>query len=217
MKPFTFTRPVACLCGLLLVSCGVKSPSGFLGDFDQLDAGYGTTDAVASYVAPDANLRSYRAMIIDPVTTVIADPEVSPEVSARLAAYTEEALRAEFGQLIPLTSTPGPGVLRMRAGLSDVISGTRIIGKPIITQHNATSASHSGKIGDATVAAFVSKVSFEGELLDSASGKRIAALVDHRYGNKREATAQTSWAAIRSGASMGAKKLATRFKTARGQ
>lgn len=215
MKPLIQFPCPAILCVSFLVSCGVKSPSGFLSDFDQLDAGYGTTDAMASYVAGDVDLRTYHAMIIDPVTTVIADPEISPEVAEQLAAYTQEALRTEFGRLIPLTEKPGTGVLRLRAGLSDVISGTQIQGKPFVSRHASPVVRDSGKIGDATVAAFVSKVSFEGELIDSTSGRRIAALVDHRMGNKRDATAETSWAAIRSGAGMGAKKLAARFKNAR--
>jgi hypothetical protein len=195
----------------------MRSPSGFLTNFDQLDAGYGTEDAVAAYVAPDANARAYHSLMIDPVTTVIASTAVSPQVAEQLAADVQNALHNEFKPHIQIVSAPGPGTLRLRAALTDVISGHHEVGKPVTTRHLAPRETLTGKIGDELVASFISKVSFEGELVDSVSGKRLAALVDHRLGKKREATAETSWAAVRSGASMGAKKLAQRFLNARGR
>ena len=202
--------------GFTVVSCStMRSPSGFLTHFDQLDAGYGTEDAVASFVAPDANARAYHSLMIDPVTTVIDNPAVSPQVSDQLATYVQDALHNEFRQHIAIARAPGPGVLRLRSALTDVISGNPAQGKPVTTLHVSPRATISGKIGDEALAAFVSKVSFESELVDSVSGKRLAALVDHRLGKKREATADTSWAAVRSGIAMGAKKLANRFTSAR--
>ncbi len=67
----------------------------------------------------------------------------------------------------------------------------------------------------ATVAAFISKVSFEGEILDSVTGERFCALCDHRLGTKREVTAATSWAAVRNAANQGAARLYQRFLAAR--
>jgi hypothetical protein len=193
----------------------MRSPSGFLTHFDQLDAGYGTEDAVASFLNPEMDARAYHSLMIDPVTTVIASTAVSPQVAEQLAADVQNALHAEFKQHIPIVSVPGPGTLRLRAALTDVISGHPEAGTPVTTRHIAPRETLTGKIGDEILASFISKVSFEGELVDSVSGKRLAALVDHRLGKKREATAATSWAAVRSGASMGAKKLAQRFLHAR--
>lgn len=201
---------------LILSSCAVKSPSGFLSDFDQLDAGYGTTDAVAAYAAQGVDLKAYHSLVVDPVTTVIANPSVDPQVAEQLAAYVDESLRAEFGKHIRIVSQPGPGVLRMRAALTDVVSGVKPLGKPVTTRFASPRVSYDGKLGSDAAASFVSQVAFEAELVDSSSGRRIAALVDHRLGNKREATANTSWAAVRSGAGMGAKKLSQRFVNARG-
>lgn len=221
MKPTISSSLLVLIGALACASCSVTSPSGFLGNFDQLDAGFGTTDAVASYVAPDTDITQYKALIIDPVTTVFADPEISPEVASQLAAYTQEALIGEFGKHIALTATPGPSVLRLRSALSDVISGTEIQGDPVTTKHMAPRATLDGTIGDETIAKFVSKVSFEAELIDAGTDQRIGALVDHRLGNrlgkKREATSSTSWAAVKSAASMGVKKLAKRFTLARGE
>jgi hypothetical protein len=202
--------------GFALVSCSTsRSPSGFLANFDQLNAGYGTEDAVASFVAPDANIRAYHSLMIDPVTTVIANPAVSPQASEQIASYVLDALHNEFRQHIAIATAPGPGVMRLRAALTDVISGYPVEGKPVTTRHGHPQATFSGNIGDDALAAFISKVSFEYEVVDSVSGKRLVALVDHRLGNKREATAETSWAAIRSGANVGAKKIVQRYTYAR--
>lgn len=207
---------VVLVAAFTAVSCStMRSPSGFLTRFDQLDAGYGTTDAVASYVAPDANLGAYNSLMIDPVTTVIASSAVSPQVADQLAFNVQNALHNEFKQHIRIVSVPGPGTLRIRAALTDVISGQPVAGKPVTTLHIDPRETLTGKVGDEILASFLSKVSFEGELVDSVSGKRLAALVDHRLGSKREATADTSWAAIRSGSSMGAKKLSQRFLQSR--
>jgi hypothetical protein len=74
----------------------------------------------------------------------------------------------------------------------------------------------SGKLGSAELADFISNVSFEGEILDSASGERLSALIDHRIGVKREASPETSWASVRSATNQGAARLWQRFATARG-
>jgi hypothetical protein len=91
----------------------------------------------------------------------------------------------------------------------------RKTGKPVITVHPDPQASLSGNLGSDAVAEFVSNVSFEGEILDSVTGKRLSAMVDHRLGVKREATASTSWAAVRSAANQSATRFWARFMLAR--
>jgi hypothetical protein len=198
---------------LALSSCatGGKSPSGILSNFSQLDAGYGTENAVSSYVKPGADLKQYDSVIIDPVTTVVASPGVSPAVTDQLAAYLGESLRSQLAGELNVVSSPGPKTLRVRTGLTDVISADQA-GKGVTAIHATPRATLSGNLGSAAVASFVSNVAFEGEILDSATGERLVALVDHRLGSKRAATEKTSWAAVRSGVNQGVVKLRDRFK-----
>ncbi len=197
---------------LALSSCatGGKSPSGILSNFAQLDAGYGTENAVSSYVKPGANLKQYDSVIIDPVTTVVASPGVSPAVTDQLAAYLSESLRSQLAGELKVVSAPGPKTLRVRTGLTDVISADQA-GKGLTTVHPTPRATLSGALRSAAVASFVSNVAFEGEILDSVTGERLVALIDHRLGSKRNATEKTSWAAVRSGVSQGVVKLRARF------
>lgn len=203
---------------LALSSCatGGKSPSGFLSNYKQLDGGYGTADAVSAFVKPGVDLKKYDSVIIDPVTTIIATPGINSQVKDQLAAYLGDALRAQVVGELKVVSVPGPTTLRVRTALTDVIEDQKA-GTPVTTVHSGARATLTGNIGSAEVAAFVSKVSFEGEILDSVTGERLLANVDHRIGKKREATATTSWASVRSSVNQGVARLNGRFKTLRGR
>lgn len=217
----TFTQLsliVTSLSAIAISSCasGGKSPSGFLTNFAQLNAGYGTTDSVSSYVKPGADLKKYDRVIIDPVTTVIAAPEVSPAVTAQLASYLASSLNDSSASGLTVVGVPGPTTLRIRANLTDVIAGKKL-GKPVKVVHPAPLATLTGTLGSAAVAEFISDVSFEGEVLDSVTGERLVALVDHRLGNKREATPATTWAGVRSAVNQGVLRLRARFSAVQNQ
>ena len=203
---------------LAITSCstGGRSPSGFLSDYSQLNAGYGTADAVSAYVRPGVDFKRYDSVMIDPVTTVVAASGISPEVSAQLAKYLGDALRENAPASMKVVSVPGPTTLRVRAALTDVIEGGPTKA-PVKSVHPSPQAAMTGTLGSDAVAAFVSNVSFEGEILDSATGVRLSAMCDHRIGVKREASAATSWAAVRSATQQGALRLWKRFEAARAQ
>ena len=203
---------------LAATSCspGGRSPSGFLGNYKQLDAGYGTADAVSAFVKPGVDLKKYDSVMIEPVTTVVASPGISAEVKDQLAAYLSQSIRAQSTGKLKLTAVPGPTTIRVRMALTDVVEGQKS-GTPVSTVHSSPQAVLTGNIGSDTVANFISSVSFEGEIVDSVSGDRLSALIDHRLGAKRKATATTSWAAVRSATNVGAAKLWQRFTMAKGQ
>ena len=193
---------------------GGKSPSGFLGNYKQLDAGYGAADAVSSYVKPGANLKKYDRVIIDPVTTVVATPGISATVTDQLAAYLGESLRSQIAGELKVVTVPGPTTLRVRAALTDVIED-RPAGHPVTTVHAGARAKLSGNLGSASVASFVSNVSFEGEIIDSVSGERLMARSDHRLAAKRVATPATPWTTIRNNMNERIAMLNARFKELR--
>lgn len=201
---------------LLLSSCtpGGRSPSGFLTNYKQLDDGYGTENAVSAYLKPGADLKKYDSVIIDPVTTIVGTPGVSSALTEQIAANVSNSLRSQLTNELKITNVPGPSTLRLRVALTDLIEN-RKTGKPVITVHANPQATLSGNLGSDAVAGFVSHVSFEGEILDSVTGERLSAMVDHRLGIKREAKATTSWAAVRSAANQSATRFWKRFMLAR--
>jgi hypothetical protein len=203
---------------LALSSCstGGRSPSGFLSNYAQLNAGYGTEDAVSSFVKPGVDFKKYDSVIISPVTTAIGAPGVSTAVKEQLAAYLGESLQRQISPGLKFVSDPSPSTLRVRTGLTDVIEGQKA-GRPDTTVHANPVVTLTGSLGSAEVAALVSSISFEGEVVDSMTGERLVALVDHRIGKKREATPTTSWASVRSAINIGVERLRTRFTAVSGR
>lgn len=219
MKSIHRTGVIALAAAALSVtscSTGGRSPSGFLGNYKQLDAGYGTADAVSAYLKPGVDLKKYDSVMIDPVTTVVATPGISAAVKDQLATYLGESLRSHSAGKLKLVGSPGPTTIRLRTALTDVVENQKA-GTPVTTVHSNPQAALTGNLGSAAIAGFVSNVSFEGEIVDSVTGERLSALCDHRLGVKREATAATTWASVRSATNQGAGRLWHRFMTARGQ
>ncbi len=199
---------------ITLTSCstGGRSPSGFLTNYKQLDSGYGTADAVTAYRKPDLSYAKYDSVLIDPVTTVVATPDISAEVKDQLAAYLADALHNQSGGKLAIASGPGPRTLRVRAALTDVVENQKL-GEPVRTIHTSPLVSFTGALGSTEIADFISDVAFEGEILDSLAGERLGALIDHRLGVKREATEATLWAAVRSAINQGVIRLWQRFSS----
>jgi hypothetical protein len=221
MKPNHRSGLIA-LAGLALAvsSCstttGGRSPSGFLGNYKQLDAGYGSADAVSAYLKPGLDLKKFDSVIIDPVTTVVATPGISPKVTDQLAAYLGEALRSQVAGKMKVVKVAGPHTLRVRTALTDIVEN-RKPGTPVTTVHTNPRATLTGNLGSAAVASFVANVSFEGEILDSVSGERLSARCDHRLAAKREATAATPWTTVRANANQGAARFWQTFMEVKGR
>ena len=138
MKPTLLLAAAALAATLGLVSCstGGRSPSGFLGNYAQLNSGYGTEDAVSAFVNPEANFRKYDSVMFEPVTTVVASPAATPAVTDQLAAYLSEALRKELGARMAVVGTPGPSTMRVRVALTDVIEDqTRAALDGVVAEH----------------------------------------------------------------------------------
>lgn len=219
MKTMRFTEAFAlALFAVAASSCssGPHSPSGFLGNYGQLNAGYGTEDAVSVYIKPDIDLKKYDSVMIEPVTTIVSTPGIGSDIRDQLAAYLSASLYNELSGQLKVVQTPGPTTMRVRTALTDVIEN-QTFGVPTKTIHTNPRITHTGTLGTEVVATFITNVSFESEILDSVTGERLSALCDHRIGAKREATTQTTWAAVRSATEQGAKRLHQRMILAGGR
>ena len=142
--------------------------AGFLKDYSKLAPNPGIDGDVKTYAQTDAqkNLRNYIAVIVDPVEIYLAsdaDGSKLPEKTRAAAAnYFRAALTQAVFDAFPVVDQPGPLVLRVRAALIGVDAG----------------AATTSPQGEPEHAANISKVGVEMELLDSATGEQIAAMVD---------------------------------------
>jgi hypothetical protein len=180
---------VSVLC-FALVECATPEPahrlepSGFLGDYAQLEPRLGDQPAFL-YIAPGANFSDYSRVQIEPVTVWRksgANLRDVPEAEAvRLARYFDAALRRELAHDFEVVATPSPGTLRLRAAITEARAAPVALDLPASTAESSGSTVTLGA-GAATLAegthAVVGSAAIELELLDAETGRRLAAAVD---------------------------------------
>jgi len=182
------------IAALLGVGCAtthqVRSTetSGFLGDYSQLREGVGE-EALLVYRDDSADFGKYSQIMIDPVQLWKSDDEDSPLGSLSradqqlLVDYLYTSLRAHLGEDYKIVDKPGPDVLRIRCAITeakkskpllDLVSNLAPFGLGITYAKRIVFGTHTS----------VGLVTGEMEMLDSVSGKRLAAAVDRRAGTK---------------------------------
>jgi hypothetical protein len=147
--------------------------SGFLKDYASLKPNPNLDGTALTFAAADAkqNLRSYFAIIVDPVEVYVATDadasKVSEDSRIALTNYFQHALVAAVSDAFPVVDTPSPLTLRLRTALVGVDVGGQVAAGD--APADAKPFEHALNIG---------KVGVEMELVDSKTGQRIAAMVD---------------------------------------
>ena len=174
MKNIIKTVPVLVASQFLLWACATtvseQDQSGFLSDYSKLER---IDDSALRFV--DESAGDYSSFIIDPVVIAFRqqpDEQVfSDEELGELATYYEEAvieaLSKDDGYSI--VDSPGPGVVRIRIGITDVKETIGILNLSIYTKITGLG------LGGA---------SFEGEITDSVTGEQLAAAVRWGTGSR---------------------------------
>jgi hypothetical protein len=148
--------------------------AGFLKDYSKLAPNPELDGNVKTFSQPDAqnSLRNYIAVIVDPVEVYLAsdvdDTKLPEKTRAAAANYFRAALTNAVFDAFPVVDQPGPLVLRLRAALIGVEDGKAIDAADRPKQENDVLER----------AADIAKVGVEMELVDSATGEQIAAMVD---------------------------------------
>ena len=159
---------------VLLCACAapVSEPnhSGFLSDYSKLER---IDDSALRFV--DETAGDYSSFIVDPVVIAFRqspDEQVfTDEELSELAAYYEEAVIEALSrdEGYPIVEGPAPGVARIRIGITDVEETIGILNISIYTKITGLG------LGGA---------SFEGEIVDSVTGKQLAAAVRWGTGSR---------------------------------
>jgi hypothetical protein len=148
--------------------------AGFLKDYSKLAVNPDLDGNVKTFSQPNAqnSLRNYIAVIVDPVEVYLAsnadDTKLPEKTRAAAANYFRAALTNAVFDAFPVVDQPGPLVLRLRAALIGVEDGKAIDAADRAKQENDVLER----------AANIGKVGVEMELVDSATGEQIAAMVD---------------------------------------
>jgi hypothetical protein len=122
-----------CIASLALMGCASKVTqpneySGFLGDYSRLKEEKSPSGAeVMRWVDPKIDLARYSSVYIEP-TQLYPKPQPTVKIPAAtlagITSYYDQALKRESGKSLPLATSPGPGVLVVRAAITAVSSKT---------------------------------------------------------------------------------------------
>lgn len=211
-----FLTPVVLLgCATTQQSREVQK-SGFLGDYSKLRAGE-DGEAQLVYFNPTARWSQYDKLLIDSVT-LWRDAE-SDEVPANdaqvLTDFLYAALHEELGRHYQIVDAPGPGVLRLRAAVTEA-KGSRVV-MDTVTSVVPQLRLLANLTGMATgTATLVGKAGVEAELKDSLSGELLAAAVDARQGSKAVRGGIKEWSDAKLAFEYWAERLRERLTELRG-
>jgi hypothetical protein len=196
---------LAVVAGASLACAGTRqprskaAPSGFLGDYSMLAPGK-EGQAQLVYLNPKADFSRYRAVMIDSVTLWRGEGDshlskLSREDQQMLADRLYHALHSALGKDWTLVEKPGPGVLRVRAALTDA-KGSNVpldVVATVIPQVRLL-ATVGGLSADTAVT--VGKVTGEAEVTDSLTGERLLAGVDERVGTRGIGGVTSRWSDV---------------------
>ena len=196
------------LGGIALSStgCGIIKPlrqrrgeaehAGFLRNYSQLKPQEGY-QAKEVYVNPKAAWSRYNAIYIDSVTLWVKDPSKAPskEDEQMLTDMLYKALAEKVGEKFKLADRPGPGVIRVRAALTEA-KGAKVALNAVTTViPQLRVVSTLGGVA-ADTALLVGAASVEAELVDSITNERLAAAIDAVAGTKGLLRAFSKWADV---------------------
>jgi uncharacterized membrane protein len=178
---------------MLLCSCASTAKSkdvtksGFLENYGQLKAGT-EDEAQLIYIDPTVNFKSYTKILMDPIKMYSSEKDsnlkkLSKEEQQSLLNYLDATLRENLKKDYTFVDAPGPDVMRLRVAITDAEDSN-------VTMDTISSILPIGmalnviKVGITGKSSFVGEAGIEAEILDSQTGKRLAAGVDRRVGSK---------------------------------
>ena len=162
------------------------TPAGFLGDYSQLKEG-GQDKALLVYVDPAADFKAYPRILMDPVKLYASSENSMQNVSAedrqKLLNYADATIREHLAKYYTFVKSPGPGVMRLRVAITEAESSYVVLDtvSTILPVGLALAGLQTAATGSCS---FVGSAGLEVEMLDSQTGKRLAAGVDRRVGGK---------------------------------
>ena len=184
MRRETHRASWAALVLLVLGGCSTPMPtqSGFLGDYPRMRPSPRISGAWGWW-HPRKRISDYLKIMIDPVT-VFLHPQaqsrgVNPDELKELADYFRDQMASRIlsSGKYEIVHAAGPGVLRIRAAITDVQPSKVLLNViPVV----------------GTTGVGVGGASMEAECLDTESGERILAVIATRKGDPFEVQAGSS-------------------------
>ncbi len=181
---------LAMVTAIALLGCGTThqakepaKPSGFLGDYSALLPGEGD-EAQLVFIDSRADFASYESIIIESVTIwrSSSTANIPEQERTEVINALQAALYTELSKDFSIVQRAGPGVLRVRAAVTDA-TGANLAGPTSATAlPESRLLSAAGDLASGNRSLVVS-TGIEGEVTDSVTHQRLVAAVDRRVGS----------------------------------
>jgi len=216
-------RVAASLLLVLLAGCARKPPlppraemSGFLDDYALLREG-GPNELRLVYRNPSTDWSKYHKVMLDPVTLWRSGRKslapVPEEDLLRLVSDFRSAVRTALGERYELVYHPGPGVMRIRLGITDAKASDRVL--DVLTAPEGSGHPHPAGAGalDAETKKFLAGAVIEGEIRDAQTNTLLAEAIDWRAA---DAPRFETWADLNSALARWADRTCARLEARTG-
>lgn len=164
--------------------------SGFLSNYSMLKPAPDGSDAM-SWRKSGVDFKTYDKIIVERLNFFYKEDAdykgIDPTELKALADYFHETFVKEVGSAYPLVAEPGPGVLRVRVALTDIVPNKPAVSVvtlvvPYLTFADlGTSAVAKGGPGSNF---YVGHTTIEAEFLDASTNEQVAAYIDRYYPKK---------------------------------
>ena len=154
-----------------------------------LRATVGENRAGLSYIASGIDWAQYKSVLISPVAFYgSSESKVSASDQQELTNYLHQALVKAVGAKFSLVDRPGPGVMRLQVGITDVEGATPALRTVSMAVPQLRAVATLKYIATGTYP-FVGSAEGEALVQDSVSGKVLGAAMDRRVGGGSMTTA----------------------------
>ncbi len=183
------------------------APSGFLRDYSKLEPVPGEPQMLY-YEKPNVEWKKYTKLLLDPAMVYYSpetkDRHIHPDELKKLTDYFRNVVIEAVKDAYPVVDAPGPGVLRIRTAITDVIPTN-----PLVNIATVAAVLLPLDLGGAAI---------EAEFLDSISNERLAALVDRKKGTPLDIVGGfTKWGHVEAAFKAWAKELREALDEAHGK
>lgn len=164
--------------------------SGFLSDYSMLKPAPDGSEAM-SWRKPGVDFKTYDKIIIERLNFFYHEDAdykgIDPTELKALTDYFHGSIVKKLGDAYPIVTEPGPGVLRVRAALTDIIPNKPAVSVVTLVVPYLTVAdlgTSSVAKGGAGSNFYVGHTAIEVEFLDGSTNEQVAAFVDRYYPKK---------------------------------
>ena len=164
--------------------------SGFLSDYSKLKPDPDNSGAEI-WIKPEFRLKNYDKILLDSIIVWYKDKADYKGIDASklkiLADYLHAAITKALGADYPVVTEPGPGVLRIRIAITELVPTKPEMSVVVLVLPYATiadlcaSTTTKGGFGSSP---YVGDAAIESEFFDSVTNERLVAYVDRRIGKK---------------------------------